>query len=575
MSTLLWKRLQPWMWSPFIIIGVGIILRLFGLKFWSFGFDQVQIWDATQKILSGDLVLIGPRTGPAALFTGPLIYYVATLFAFLGLGYFSLVATTLFLAALTGGAMYWLTKRYWGSTQALLFVSLWAFSVFALRFDFVTWNPNLTFLAALLTFFPLQAALENKKMTLIDAGIVGLGMFLGYQAHFSGLLLIPLSFLFLLTPDRRAKLSLWLAAQAGWMFSLLPTLLFDLKHDWLNARGLQEFVGRIGESSAESTPLWWSFWKSLYTAVESVGALVGFNFTTSLWANFGLGLGVVGASLFLALRSSSKRSVATWLPLVWIALITSILGLYKGDKPPYYFFLLLPATLFLYNALFSSFLVSWRKSVSTLLGAFIVLGVVYSLSLLGEKGQPLSLLNVLRIQHFLQEQPSKARVTLYIPSGDEFGLQHLLQAVPTSTSDDTEWFVGYPSFVTYAAQEFDGAQVWSQLSEEATDSAVLRQDTFRVRTTQNIRLYRDEYYSGRAKDHYLLIRDGAEIGTLDRYDASQFADQFRDITVQKNQQWQYSSAHQMFVQSDTQKQVFVLTSTLKPTEDLSSYVRIF
>lgn len=81
---LFFKTIQEFLKRPIVIYSllflVAAFFRTFSFQRFPFNFDQIQIAENSQKIFSGDLVLIGPRTGPAAMFTGPLIYYVAAPF---------------------------------------------------------------------------------------------------------------------------------------------------------------------------------------------------------------------------------------------------------------------------------------------------------------------------------------------------------------------------------------------------------------------------------------------------------------------------------------------------------------
>ncbi len=149
---LVWIKKNQW-FLIFAFIFFGLLLRLSALFIWPFGFDQVQILEAVDKILSGDPTLIGPRTGPAQMFTGPLIYYLTAFFYLLRFSYYSLIVSTLSIALLTGLSIYFLIKRYFGYRFAIIALFIWSFSEFFISIDQVTWNPNLTFLASSLVFF--------------------------------------------------------------------------------------------------------------------------------------------------------------------------------------------------------------------------------------------------------------------------------------------------------------------------------------------------------------------------------------------------------------------------------------
>ncbi len=98
---------------PILVVLVGgLLLRAYHLGNYSFDFDQVQIAENSQRILAGQPTLIGPRTGPAAMFTGPLIYYTTAFFLLVVEPPLAVAGNALFLAVVTGGLIYFLTRRY-------------------------------------------------------------------------------------------------------------------------------------------------------------------------------------------------------------------------------------------------------------------------------------------------------------------------------------------------------------------------------------------------------------------------------------------------------------------------------
>ena len=158
-----WIRQRPFSLLAILLVS-ALLLRALPYKNTTVGFDQVQILEEASKINSGDFTLIGPRTGPAQMFTGPLIYYFTVPFLLIFGDLATIVIVPLVLSVITGLAIYALVIKYKGPTEALLSVSVWAFSPLLIRLDRVFWNPNLLILATALLYFPL---LDNKKNRLI------------------------------------------------------------------------------------------------------------------------------------------------------------------------------------------------------------------------------------------------------------------------------------------------------------------------------------------------------------------------------------------------------------------------
>jgi hypothetical protein len=228
---------------PLALLLDGAFFRIVYPGNFSFGFDQAQILDHAHNILDADISLIGPRTGPANMFTGPLIYYLSAPIVLL-LGDAKAVAVVpLLLSLVTGIVLYLVTKRYLDTQAAAMAITIWAFSPFLVSLDRTFWNPNLMLLATVFMFVPL---LKDKTTWLTYVLLFG-GSFLSYQAHFSGFLLVALSLASVFLLRKPKKLSAPIIAGLG--ISLVPTLIFDLRNNFLNARGLLSLFAEKHESS--------------------------------------------------------------------------------------------------------------------------------------------------------------------------------------------------------------------------------------------------------------------------------------------------------------------------------------
>ncbi len=84
---------------------LGVFFRTYQPGWNPFGFDQVQILENAQQIKQGDFTLIGPRTGPGNMFTGPLIYYLTACLMFILPSPWTIVGTSVLIAAASGVAL--------------------------------------------------------------------------------------------------------------------------------------------------------------------------------------------------------------------------------------------------------------------------------------------------------------------------------------------------------------------------------------------------------------------------------------------------------------------------------------
>lgn len=327
----------------FILIFLGILFRATYPSHYIFGFDQVQILTNAEQIAQGDLTLIGPRTGPAEMFTGPLIYYLTAILSFIVSTPWTIVAVSTVIAVITGISIYWLTKKYLSHQLALICLAIWSFSPFLIYFDRITWNPNLTLLASYLTFLPLISIIKNKKTNRLDLFFIVMGNFLGYQAHFSGLFL-PVLVIGTLLAYKIVNLKVLLASFVGVAFSLLPTVLFDIRHGWLNTKGLIKFLS--DKDVVSNTPVFAKFLKSAYITLSNLGRILFFhlNKETIIFAGAVLILFCFWQIYqYLFQHKSLKNFETLKISLIWIFLTTIAFSFYSQNPPEYYFFISLPA----------------------------------------------------------------------------------------------------------------------------------------------------------------------------------------------------------------------------------------
>jgi hypothetical protein len=323
-----------------LLLAVGIFSRLYQPGKYAFGFDQIQILTNAETIAGGNLTLLGPRTGPAEMFTGPLIYYITAVFLFFIPAPWVLVTTSLSISLATILLVYWMSLRYFSKEVGLGMILLWSFSPLLLFFDRIVWNPNLTILSSALVLFPLIALLEKKTLKKLDVFFVFAGVFLGFQAHFSGLLLLPL-FIFLQVVWRRLHLPSILAGVGGLVCTLLPTLVFDLRNNWLNLRGLASFLANKDE--VHNTLHIFRVVRSAEVTLENFGSIFSFHWDSKLTHFLGVLLLLGAINSWVKKRNRTSISVA----LAWTATVFLSLSFYSSSPPEYYYFISLPALLLL------------------------------------------------------------------------------------------------------------------------------------------------------------------------------------------------------------------------------------
>lgn len=227
------------------------ILSALYLRLWNLPASMMFLGDqgrdalrVARIFLEGDLAAIGPVTSIGNMYLGPFYYYFMT--PFLWLTYPSPVGPA-YAVALVGVLTVWLVY-YWGrelvGKQAALIASfLMAFSSLVVEYNRFSWNPNIAPIFGLLVLWSAYKALKNPWFWALTMG----GIAILIQLHYLTLLALGAAGLWWLVQvyfyykkrDFANLKKLLLATSAGvliMMISILPIVLFDIKHDGLNWR---------------------------------------------------------------------------------------------------------------------------------------------------------------------------------------------------------------------------------------------------------------------------------------------------------------------------------------------------
>lgn len=485
---------QPLLLAGMILIAAAFF-RVYEAGDFGLSFDQVQILEQAQNIVEKNVTLIGPRTGPASMFTGPLIYYVSAPILFFFGPFTTVYLVPLILSMLTGITLFLLTRRYVGKQEALIALTLWAFSPFIVSLDRVFWNPNLMLAATFLIFIPLL----RLKVDKLTALLLFAGAFLSYQAHFSGFLLVALGILSVLAMERSWKLAMSLAL--GLLISLIPTIVFDLRNEYLNANGLLTLFSDKNESSLIG--LGSDLFHNIYIVVETFGKLIFYaNHTKTIVAT---GLLLLMAGLIVLRREKHFR-----VSMAWLALIAVAYSFYSDSKPEYYFLIAVPALLFI------GVLLLVRAPKHYMLGilAFFVLNAtMINLASYGANSGT-TIQNVQNIRGYLSGIPVK-EIIYDMPYGSDVGLKYILSDIQLNP-EGKSIHVGYPNQLKRrGVTHISDLAVWSD--ERVGDNNFLTTDAFIIATTKEYFLFQDHYPVAKIEDFqtYHLVRSGEVVGKLE------------------------------------------------------------
>lgn len=341
------------------LTAIGAFLRLYRLEA-SLQFLGDQGRDALilrNMLVNYDLPFIGPVTSVGSFFLGPLYYYFMA--PFLLLANFNPAGpaiATAFIGIITLPVLYWVAKQIYSRR-----VGLWSAALYALAFIPISetrsaWNPNPMPLAALgiIYGFYLANYKNQPKGLLLAAASLGIAL----QLHYMIVFLAPF-ILWQLFLARRHVREL-ISAAAIFLLLNLPLLLFEIKNNWINVRGLMEFLGKHQYGSLD----WWQVIKNtIGRSEQAIGMVLGFGRDFSVLRTW-------VTRIFLLLLLAFFKQVR----FLGIYLLTTIvmLAVYQENIYPHYLGFLFPVVFILLAAILN-------RLPKFLLPAFMLLFLVYNL----------------------------------------------------------------------------------------------------------------------------------------------------------------------------------------------------
>lgn len=221
-----------------LLLSLFIFALAFALRYHNFAYHSPFDWDQNRdysqllRIVSGELVVLGPvAKGVGGFYLGSLYYYLLVPAYLLLSGSLSaLPLTSIFFDALTASLIYLLLSRFLSKKVAISSSIFWVFSWFLINASRVSWNVSLIPIWSLLVISIssyLNTNFSNRILYLL-AFIGGLSI----HIHVSLIALTPIIILLFF----RDKLSLRNLLSSAVSFSLpfLPLILFDLTHNFQN-----------------------------------------------------------------------------------------------------------------------------------------------------------------------------------------------------------------------------------------------------------------------------------------------------------------------------------------------------
>jgi len=234
-------------WLIILLTLIGAFLRLYNIKpTISFMGDQGRDVRIVRDLLTkADPILVGPTTSVGKIQLGPLYYYYMV--PWLWLFNFDPVGTAVgvaFLGIISIPLLFFITKSMFNVNVASIASILYTFAVVVIQNTRSSWNPNPMPLLAILLIYSLYQVYVKSSNKHIILSILWFAVAL--QMHYMILLISPLilfilAFSYYKSINKTATLKSLLWGSLLFLLFLTPLIIFDIRHDFINTKGLLEF----------------------------------------------------------------------------------------------------------------------------------------------------------------------------------------------------------------------------------------------------------------------------------------------------------------------------------------------
>lgn len=308
-----------------------------------------------------DLVFIGPVTSVGNMYLGPLYYYFMAPFLFLS--YPSPVGPAYaigLLAILTIICIFVISKKMFNEKTAIIATVIYSFSSTIATYARFSWNPNPAPLpAVLMIFFTYKAWTKDPRYWIL----VSFCFSILIQLHYLTLLTLPAAGIFWLASAYKTYTSKkykpfivsTLLALVVFILSLTPLVLFDLKHDNLNARAFINLFTK--ETVFESEKVLSASGKALETVQDMHGRALTIMFDVFVGKDYIINTLFLSFEILICLfifKKASKKEQKPFI-VVTIYILMAIIGtaLYKSNVYNHYILFILPAAVIFHGYVLS------------------------------------------------------------------------------------------------------------------------------------------------------------------------------------------------------------------------------
>ena len=231
----------------FILI-ICVFMRFYHLEQRvGFAWDEETIaWKVKSILVDHKLTLIGMKAGEFGIFTGPaLIYILSFVYLIFSFNPIGIVISAALLSLVTTILLYLLGSRVFSKRIGLMSALVFGGSYFLSNYD-RSWLLFSFFITALLIFYFLYMSVKTGKITFL----IFLSLVTGYsfQVHITAIFFPVIIVAAFLSLRPKFKLKDYLISLIIFLISFIPIMFFDLRHDFLNTRGILKLLVSSGQT---------------------------------------------------------------------------------------------------------------------------------------------------------------------------------------------------------------------------------------------------------------------------------------------------------------------------------------
>ncbi|MCH7952109.1 glycosyltransferase family 39 protein [Patescibacteria group bacterium] len=352
-----------------LLIGGGFFLRIWRLReLMGFDYDQEVAAFAVDRILSGKLTLIGQEISTGGVFIGPGYYYLLTVFYWaFGMDPIGAGVMVALISVATMAVLFVFTRELFDNKTAFIALLMYATSARINFYDRTTAPSNPLMLAGLLTLLLLWK-MRRGRVWLLPLAIMT-ALIATVHLHPSAAVVLPLgAVLWIHWKLPRPSMAQVIASIAAATIVISPLILFDIRHDFLNSKGIIDTLKAPG-NEAYAFPF--KLLMTLRIQAENLASLF------AVKKGFGIVLGLATMTYMMLSKRGRKRLL--WL---WILIPSVVFSFYTRHIPEYYFLSAFPALVIILASSVSKLSKNMPAILTALLVAIVVvpnlLGIIKS-----------------------------------------------------------------------------------------------------------------------------------------------------------------------------------------------------